>query len=259
MNSIIWIGPVSTSNLNDVKLPVGWKVFTVSKELVAPTKDATLGLNPQDFRSFAGTLGQDKIGELLRRAGAEQAILASFSAGHGLLEELLRGQPSDPRIVGVLSADSYYGLAVKPGYKAFADSAKTGVPFILTTSNSKDGTITPHSGSESVLPFAQALEMSATPGPGDVPPPDAAMRQGSVLWLDYKGKFPHISHATVLAPLMLNHMLHGDGGVTIPPPIGVPAGDSDVFRKWLAFVSGAITGFVGLDWMKKSWKKKKSA
>lgn len=268
---IIWMGPVSTSNLSGVVLPPNWQIVTISQEVVAPTQTGGVALTPTMFRTYAATLGQDPLGTLMKRAtnSPELAVLASFSAGAGLLESILGVNTGDARIRAVLSADSYYGLAVKPGYLAQAKaSIASGVPFWLTTSNVGSSLSSGlHSGSESVVPFADALGLGVTPAfPTGMPKPVVTRDDSGVQWLDYQGLYSHVQHATILAPAALNIWFNVLAGVrtlpyqgmqsTPPPtpnmPSEPPGPDTELSTgsKIALWVGSGLVGFFGMRWIR---------
>lgn len=234
--AILWMGPVSTAQFG--KVPEGWTLLTIGDVVLPAGRTAKEGTRPSDFRAFYASLGSDPLGELLRRANASSAILVSFSAGHGLLEKLLEKQANDPRIEGVILGDSYYGLDVHPGSFAFAQRALvSGVPFWITTSNAKDGTLTVHSGSESVLPFANALGLPSKKVPS---PPFVAgaigRGQGGVLWADYEGRITHQQHALRAADLA--RFLAGSGSST--PSTGSRKSSGDELGTLALLVAGGF-------------------
>ncbi len=212
----MWMGPVMTANLAGVPLPPGWSIFTVGDVVRPRDRPPAEGIKPQDFRTWAAAkLGARPLLALLELAQVEAAILASFSAGHGLLELLLADAPGDRRILGVLAADSYYGLDVKPGYLAHAQFCiATGDPFWLTSSRSGEGPSS-HSATQSIEPFAAELELRPVRAPAEVPAPVRALGRGGVLWLDYgragDSALEHRRHALELAPTILSAWLRGVG------------------------------------------------
>lgn len=258
--TIIWMGPVSQSNLNSVKIPDNWDIVTISQEVVAPNRPGPVALTPTDFRNFASTLGADPLTVLMKRSKKSPKIclIASFSAGHGLLEPLLRANAGDPRIHGVYSADSYYGLEIKEGYYNHAKACiNSGSRFWLSTSNTKGGT-TIHSGSESVLPFANQLQLDADSPSIWMPPPVTSRGWKNVQWLDYQALFTHIQHATVLCPTALRIWMGELIGGVVPPsdliPSGPPADPSQGLEaasispssKVGMLIVGAVLGFYGV-------------
>lgn len=242
---IIWMGPVSTSNLAGVKMPSDWSIVTISAEVVQPGSNA---LTPTMFRSFAATLGADPLGALMARAttSPDQAILASFSAGHGLLDPLLTANGGDPRIRGVYAADSVYGLDVKPGYlKQGQASVASGTPFWLSTSSAKGG-VTIHSGSESMVPLAQALGLQDMDPPAGMPTPVLCKGAGGCVWLDYQSLFAHGDHATKLCPAALN-IWFGQAPPTLPSG-GGPGLEPGLGSKALALAGGLAVGYFAARW-----------
>lgn len=242
---IIWMGPVSTANLASVKLPPDWSVVTISAEVVQPGSSA---LTPTMFRTYAATLGADPLGALMARAktSPDEAILASFSAGHGLLDPLLQANGGDPRIRGVYAADSVYGLDVKAGYlKQGKASVATGTPFWLSTSSAKGG-VTIHSGSESMIPLAQALGLQDMDPPAGMPTPVLCKGLGGCVWLDYQSLFSHGDHATKLAPAALD-IWFGAAPPTLPSG-GGPGLEPGLGSKALGLGAGALAGFLAARW-----------
>lgn len=243
---IIWMGPVSTANLATVHMPADWSIVTIALEVVAPDKTYAQGLTPTDFRNYASTLGADPLGALMAKAGTSptEAILASFSAGHGLLDPLLSASAGDSRIQGVYAADSYYGLDVKAGYlKQGQASIASGVPFWLSTSSAKGG-VTIHSGSESAVVLANALGLGPVDPPTGMPKPVTARGKGGVLWLDYQGLFSHGDHATKLCPTALDIWF----GKPQPVPAYDPQGPSLALAA-AALVLGGAAGYFGAKYL----------
>jgi hypothetical protein len=243
---IVWMGPVSTANLATVHLPADWSIVTISLEVVAPTKTPAQGLTPTDFRTYAATLGPDPLGTLMAKAGTAptQAILASFSAGHGLLDPLLSTNGGDPRIQGVYAADSYYGLGLKPGYvKQGQASLQSNVPFWLSTSSAKGG-VTIHSGSESAKVLADALGLAPEDPPSGMPKPVTCRGKGGVLWLDYQSLFSHGDHATKLCPTALDIWFGSPGAVPAYDPQG-----PTLATAALALALGGAAGYFGARWL----------
>lgn len=197
---MLWMGPVQKHDLTRVFTPPeGWTVYTVGSQVARGEAAArpSLGVVPEDFRVWARAhLGSDPLGELLRLAGgAERAVLASYSAGHGLAEFLLAEGAEDARLRAAVLADSYYGLDVHAGSYAFGEAAiRDGRPFWLTTSNSFQLPHTPNSGARSVAGLADALGLGPVAMPAGMPPEGVARGRGSVLWMDYGGSYTHQGH-----------------------------------------------------------------
>ena len=255
---VIWMGPVSTVNLKSVVLPPDWSVLTVSCEMLGKPSCPT-PLTPTDFRSYAASLGSDPLGALMAKAGSpEHAVLASFSAGHGLLDPLLNANAGDPRIQGVYAADSYYGLDVKPGYKRQADAAiaagPNGPPFWLSTSSAKGG-VTIHSGSESMAVFAGAEALVDVDPPTGMPKPVTSKGLGSCLWLDYQALYAHQEHATLLCPTALNLWFSGATVTPIGPGVtpGPGASPLSLFGSLVAVGLGGAAGYYAARWAERRW------
>ena len=216
MIAIVWMGPVSTSNLAGVPLPKGWGIWTIGDVVRPPDRDPAEGIKPQDFRDWAAAkLGARPFDRLLELGQVDAVVLASFSAGHGLLELLLAAAHGDKRILGTLAADSYYGLELKPGYLAHGrDCVASGDPFWLTSSDAGRGPSS-SSASQSLAPFAAELELRSARAPREMPPPVRTLGRGGVLWLDYArpgdGAPAHLRQAVELAPAALTAWVGGIG------------------------------------------------
>lgn len=242
MATILWMGPVSAANLKLLKLPVGFSVVTINKGM--PQRAPTPGGAPPEiasdaFRALGESFGDDPLGGLLSqhgRAAEDFVLLASFSAGHGLLEYILNKHGAyDPRISGVLAADSYYvsqadanSLTPKPGFTAWGlRSIQTGAPLWLTSS----ATAGPNypSCSESILGLSTVLQLTAREPPKEMPRPGGCKGRagpegdGGVYWLDYGAKYPHVKHATSLAPVALTAWLSDVGPIQGPGAPGPKA------------------------------------
>jgi len=244
--AIVWMGPVATANIAPAVAGTDVSILTVNGWTVAP--DHPRAVAPSDFRPWVQALGSDPVGALCAMAHADEVWLAAFSAGAGALEAVLKARPADERVLGVLAADAYYGLAVKPGYLAHAKA--TTRPFWLTSSNARDV----HTCAESVLPFADSLGLAPASPPPAMPPPIATRSSGPVAWLNYEGLYSHVQHATVLSPAALRSWVTGQEAPpptppepwTPPEPGQAPEPAESLRAHALAAGAGAAVG--GLTW-----------
>jgi len=250
---VVSMGPVSKSQVAPATKGMDVPIMAIDCSTIVPQPPACITadaegakLRPSHFPAWIATLGSDPIGTLCKRLNVDAVYLAAFSAGAGGLDGLLKLQAGDKRILGCVSADAYYGLGVKQGYMAQAKAAQTsGVPFVLTSSASKDNKFAVHSGEESIQPFLEALGMQPVEPPASVPPPEAAKAKGPVLWLDYP-KFTHIEHATKVLPVVLRSMIRGELGLPgpTPPAPPEPAPERDMSAtKAIALIAGVAVGY----------------
>lgn len=253
---VIWFGPVATANLAPAVVGTEVSILTINGQVVAP--DHAKAIKPSDFTPWVSNLGPDPLGALLTKAHADRAYLAAFSAGAGGLEGVLQRNAGDPRILGVLAADAYFGLTIKPGYMAQAKACEAGgPPFWLTTGATK--TPSGNSGAMSVKPFADALGMVEVATPAGMPPTVLSRGKGSVVWLNYEALFDHIAHATKLAPDAIRAWLTAPQPVPFPPlpfppepppppattPPGVVAATpSSPVVPFVSFVAGLVVGYL---------------
>lgn len=203
MNTVLWLGPVSTSNISSA-VPSSWDVRTYNK-------GADGGLGSSAFRDWALGLGSDPLTALA--PGAERVILAGFSAAHGATEVILEKVVArqDRRLRGLLACDSYYvangNTTPKPGHLAWLReiiAARDGRKAWFTTS-SYDG---PGylSARDSFEMLASRLDMGLADArriAPTMPEPYLTWKAGPVVWFDYEQKFTHTEHATKLASIAL--------------------------------------------------------
>lgn len=203
MAALIWVGPVSASNLSGA-LPAGWRLLVYNH-------GRDNGIGSRAFQAWADGLGADPLSALGVRD--EPCAVAAFSAGHGATEVFLGRTAArrDPRLCQVYGLDAYYtshNTAPKPGHLAWLSwvrDSPQGRHGIFTTS-AYAGKNHP-SASASFRPLATALNMAPIPArprfalssTSTTAPPDAAYGAGPVRWFDYGTTYPHVQHATVLA------------------------------------------------------------
>lgn len=150
-------------------------------------------------------LAETKSDSLLRRYGLEANVwrtqtIASFSAGHGLVEPLLRESPLAWDCVYL--ADSYYtgAPAVKPGMAAFAERAVQGKALFIATC-SASGNAQTRACNECIAPLIKRLDLKLTevvwPGPVQ---PEKVWTRGKACIADFGSRVSHGDHAKVIAP-----------------------------------------------------------
>ncbi len=216
MNTVIWLGPVSTANISSA-VPHSWDIRTYNR-------GANNGIGSSAFREWSETLGNDPISALA--PGASEVILASFSAGHGATEVILQkvATNDDDRLRAFLSCDSYYvsttNTTPKPGHVAWLREIirKDDGRKALFTTSSYDG---PGylSARDSFEMLSRNIHMelrdyqSVAPW---MPEPYLCHANGPVVWLNYENTFSHVEHATKLASITLDGWFRG--GPMFPKP-----------------------------------------
>lgn len=217
---VLWLGPI-WEKLIASAVPAPWKVTTISRG--APLANP---VGSEAFRVLAGSLGNDPLTALA--PGAKEIIIASFSAGHGAVEVILRETAgrNDGRIRGLLACDSYYvatgNKEPKPGFLAWSRLAlDRGLPAWFTTS----GFAGPNhpSASESIKPLVEALDLQPVDHrPVGMPEAEQVLGRGSIRWFDYGKRYSHKEHATMLAELGLRAGGFFGAGAVVPPPAWSP-------------------------------------
>jgi hypothetical protein len=200
---VLWAGPSP---------PPKADLFPGEVELVAITEGEGTGTKRFGSSAFS-RLGQ-KFGNLdnlarahnLDLADFDRIVLGGFSAGHGLLEHMLRSDAH--RVDVLLASDAYYTSntpgAVKRGYRAFVERAAAGEALALLTCSSIGGPNYPSSDAAvDVLLEGLPLE-PRRPLPLDytaaLPEPVATLGTGGLYWLRYDKRIKHGQHASRLAP-----------------------------------------------------------
>lgn len=209
-NTVLWLGPVSTSNISGA-VPSGWDIKTYNK-------GANGGIGSSAFRAWALDLGNDPLTALA--PGADNIILAGFSAAHGASEVILEKVATnrDKRLRALLAVDSYYvsntNTTPKPGHTHWLReiiAARDGRKAWFTTSTYDGPGYLSARDSFDMLADNIGMELAdARIVAPEMPEPYLAWKKGPVLWLNYEQKFTHTEHATKLAPQALKSWLsHG--------------------------------------------------
>lgn len=203
-NALLWLGPVSTSNIAD-SVPAGFEVKTYNHGQGG-------GVGSAAFRDWALSLGPDPLSTLA--PGASRVLLCGFSAAHGAHEVILAraAATQDMRLIGVLGADAYYtshesAATPKPGHLAWLSwvlKAPRGRFAVFTTSDYEGGAEHPSpSSGASFAALADALHLAPRAHPIGVPPPELTGGRGPVRWCHYGKTLEHVQHATEVAPAFL--------------------------------------------------------
>ena len=218
---LFWVGPVMTANIAGIR----WRspVTTVTHPCGGAAGGST-HCYADGARLAAG--GRSPLEALASEAGVKippgtRIALASFSAGYGLVDHLLRSPADRARVALVALFDSYYSapgtVAAKPGIGAYALEALRGLDsrLILTSSGVLRGD--PRQNTASAwLPVADALSL----GPPEVRPDwghpaEWQRRSGGVRWIHYGASRSHGEHATRIAPAALEAQ---QDWLEAPPP-----------------------------------------
>ena len=222
MKTVLWIGPVSTSNIENALVP-GWTIKTYNR-------GANDGIGSTAFRIWAESLGNNPISALA--PGASEVILAGFSAAHGATEVILEkvAVNRDERLRAVVAADSYYvstyNTTPKPGHLAWLReiiAARDGRRAIFTTSTfGGPGYLSARDSFDMLAAnIGMELDDAATCAP-KMPAPYLCWKKGPVLWLNYEHEFSHVQHATKLAGMGLSQVFaDGIGRAETPTNQGV--------------------------------------
>lgn len=210
LHLVIWAGPVSARNLAGAALPVPSRVLTINSGVggTGSTAFANLG------RRYDGSLF-----ELCASCGVDldacaTVTLACFSAGHGLVEQLLRNEQSRARIDALVAGDGYYtsrAMAPKPGYLWYCARAFDRRALCVLSSSSIEGPTYP-SCQQAVGKLLEAFPLEPARVPTNIPAPEDARGAGGLLWLRYGAKYglgpkAHTMHATRVVPGVLTSLV----------------------------------------------------
>ena len=206
-NLVLWCGPVSASNLAGAALPAPARVLTISEGVggIGSTAFANLG------RRYEGDLGELLAARKVDLDSCATVTVAGFSAGHGLIEVLLRNSRSAARIDALVAADCYYtgaGRGAKPGYHAYCERAAARKALCVLSTSGIGGPSYP-SAEQAVGVLLEDFPLRPVDPPPDVPAPASAVGAGGLLWLRYGDKYglgrkAHVMHATEIAPAVLS-------------------------------------------------------
>jgi len=231
-DAVVWAGPIS-GELRSVKWRQPTVVLVVNKgisdqydcagSMAGWTTEHTVScIGSSAFGRLASSLGSDILGALLAKSGitdAGKVTLASFSAGHGLLNPILK-QSAD-RVSAVMLFDSYYG-ATKEGYLAAAQRAVRGDCVMVVTASGFGGA-NYSSCNEYVkwmLQRIEPLDDGALYWPKDLPQPLSVRTRGSFLYADFGTTISHGEHAKLLAAPIIERWAN-------PPTQGAPPWATD--------------------------------
>jgi hypothetical protein len=221
---VLWCGPISARTLPADLFPPGSHVLTVN--------EGDGGIGSSAFARLGeryGSLETLARAHRLELGDFDRVIIASFSAGWGLVEKLLQDDPTLPDVL--LAADSYYtgsGLGRKPGYAALCERAARGEALAVLSCSTIAGPGYPSSdaGLEALL---APLELEPLPDPPlpystTLPRPEETLGRASLLWLRYGTRLEHAQHATRLAPELVRALvtpyLEGRAPPGASPPLG---------------------------------------
>jgi len=166
--------------------------------------------------------GESKSDELLRAFKLaldwRTRTIASFSAGHGLVEPLLRDDPSAWDCVYL--ADSYYtgAPAVKQGMLAFAQRAVAGEALFIATCSAAGNEQT-RACNECILPLVEQLELvrASVVWPGPVQP-ERVWTRGKACIADFGARVSHGDHARIVAPATMQAWVSPALSRAVPAP-----------------------------------------
>jgi hypothetical protein len=158
-------------------------------------------------RRFGGDLAELCAARGVDLDACATVTLACFSAGFGLVEQILRHQPSRDRVDALVAGDGYYtsrGAGPKPGYHAFCEQAAERRA-LAVLSTSAIGGPSYDSAEQAVGVLLGGFELEPARVPATVPPPESAVGRGGLLWLRYGDRYglgasAHTMHATRVAP-----------------------------------------------------------
>jgi hypothetical protein len=217
MDAVIWCGPVSTSNIAGIAWRRPTKIITVSGNGSSHFANVAAGTE-EEIESAVSGLGALPLSALLDQHGvpdAERVALMGFSAGHGLIEGILRS-PDMERVNALGAFDAYFvghGQGPKPGYLRFCQRAASGDALAVVTTSSREATSglnQPPSGPRADLAFgelaAEVGVVSISP-PAGVPVPSTTQGAGLFVWANYLEEFGHEGHATQLATIWGNALI----------------------------------------------------
>lgn len=247
---LFWIGPVTADNLAGVRwnAPVGVVVSQCGGSAGGSTHCYARGRLLAEHP--AGPLEA-----LAAAAGVELApgrgnALASFSAGFGMVDWILRDPHSRDRLGLVVLADSYYsapGTSVpKPGIAAYAREAIEGRGRIVATTGGDLAEPQNQSAGAAFRVLADALALG--------PPESAAgwdaraefcRRSGGVSWIHYGRAVSHVRHATEIAPRTLQAVQGAFVGPRQEKAIDTGGGWADLAKLGLVL---AALGALGARW-----------
>jgi hypothetical protein len=218
---MLWTGPATAANLAGVT----W--LSPVKVLASPCG----GPSAPGVKGAGGSTGCYRRGEALRAAGGlaawvdelgetwrsgDRAALGAFSAGYGLVDQLLRDPGDRQRTRAVLLADAYFtgpNRDVKPGLFAYAERAARGDGgvFLATTSGTADGDPR-QNGASAIAPFCARVGMvpsALAPELAAVLPvqPERVESKGAALVLHFGSRLKHVEHATQLARVLCSSVV----------------------------------------------------
>ena len=242
---MIWCGPVEQRNLAGVKWQRPTGVYTVG------------GVGSDYFSGLGRSLAPGIVGKLANkwcaqvnppRPAPDRIAMASFSAGHGLIEVTCQEPASLSQLRAICACDSYYvGTQgqIKPGYKAACERAVAGDMLVILTTGASGGLL-PNgkpfpSSREAFAPLADELALTEIPWPeqaGNVPAPERLRGRGLCFWLDYGKRFKHEEHALKIAPAVMTAMVAPYmAGNQWPPPASPPEDGTGGLLALLALIT----------------------
>lgn len=248
---VIWCGPVSASNLAKAKWVSPVQVLTIS--FSGSDAGASLGAT---YKSEGGT----PLRGLLKRHGIDAdtkrtIVLAGFSAGHGLIEQILKDSDAD-RVGAVGAFDAYYTSAAKkpkPGYLRYAQRAAAGECAMLLTCSHNAGPTYP-SCADATAALVAGLGLQPV-SVREVPPTivENASAKGGLTRIVYGDRgglvTTHVQHATVLAPAFLPSLVRRAAG-SPDGTISTPTSGTDGGIGAAILAASAIGGAL---WLTDNW------
>ena len=207
----IWCGPVSGAEIKTVKWLIPTDVLVVGQGV----GDSNL-IGSTAFSNLGASLQSPKLEHLITSRGMDPNHygvfgIGSFSAGHGLVNQLLL----DPDTLGTVSClgafDSYYGNQTTPkqGYLSLGQRAvSSDALMLMTSSDSADPVVGTSWQDEQALIAALGLERGKIDGRfgTGVKRPDDLLQKGACTAAHWKA-YTHVQHATVIAPAAIGRIL----------------------------------------------------
>lgn len=241
---LIWGGPVFADTPKKVQWPEGDVVDVV----------AVTGNGSSYFGQLAESLrGPD--GRILRNLAAsrgknldsyDKVVLAGFSAFHGLANEILKSDTD--RVDAMISLDSCFSAINSPrkeGYARFAQKAASGGALFLLTIGPGGGVGSGATLGPGGVDFSSAYDcvMASVKGagplspftpPSGLPTPDAALRNGGLIVLDYR-RYRHDQHINELGvPILQNYLVPWLQRPDLLPLVGIALALAGIAWAWLS-------------------------
>jgi hypothetical protein len=204
---LVWDGPVWSGNVSNVK----WSVPTTVLTLPCTGSEgcAGLGYNSPTSGKLRAICASHKV-DIDKH---DKVIVAGFSAGHGLNDQLLQDPESRDRIAAFCSFDSYYTgplPGIKKGYLEFAKLSADAKRVMWSSSSSFTGA-TYTDCEHAIKPLLDAIDPSSASLPFDLAnflrPPAYVVQRGNFVHAAFGTAYAHTEHAKIVAPIVLEHFI----------------------------------------------------